>query len=476
MSSFPTAFQPYGYDNGKILAPFTFMGGITVASGATIDTLTITGTANIPAIGITSINGWVPNFIVNDATTLSAGGSGFAAGDTVTLANGVVIGVTSVSGGAITNWVVINRGSTTTVPTNPQVQTATSGSGTGASFNVFWVPATYVNSGSLTTNSGNLIIGGETPNAAFAGTECTFVGVRAGGKLIGGSFNTSLGHNALGIGGASTFSANNVTAIGCDAARNAQATCDGSTIVGAGTAQGLAGARNTVLGQGSATNLSTGIQNTFVGQGNSTVTTTGSGNVVIGYGSKLTAANAANAVVIGSFNGGGQTGTCGTDSSVIVGGQAASANITGLNNTFIGAYTGQAVTSGANNTILGRSVAGATLATGSNNVYIGTNSSLDATTSSTSNEIKIGAGSTAVIKATGCGTPTTAVVTTSGPTILSGAGFTVAGLPAASAALQGARTFVTDASTATPSFMATLTGGGSAFVPVFCDGTVWRYG
>lgn len=60
--------------------------------------------------------------------------------------------------------------------------------------------------------------------------------------------------------------------------------------------------------------------------------------------------------------------------------------------------------------------------------------------------------------------------------VITGAGSTVSGLPACNSGLKGARNFVTDASTATPSFMATLTGGGSAAVPVFCDGTNWRYG
>lgn len=52
--------------------------------------------------------------------------------------------------------------------------------------------------------------------------------------------------------------------------------------------------------------------------------------------------------------------------------------------------------------------------------------------------------------------------------------YTVATLPAASAALQGARALVTDATA--PTFLGTLTGGGSVICPVFCNGTAWIAG
>lgn len=54
-------------------------------------------------------------------------------------------------------------------------------------------------------------------------------------------------------------------------------------------------------------------------------------------------------------------------------------------------------------------------------------------------------------------------------------GYTVATLPAASSALQGARAFVTD-SAASPAFLATVAGGGTTVAPVFCNGTAWVYG
>jgi len=51
---------------------------------------------------------------------------------------------------------------------------------------------------------------------------------------------------------------------------------------------------------------------------------------------------------------------------------------------------------------------------------------------------------------------------------------TVANLPSAADAGQGARAFVTDANSTT--FNAAAAGGGSDEVPVFSDGTAWRIG
>jgi hypothetical protein len=51
---------------------------------------------------------------------------------------------------------------------------------------------------------------------------------------------------------------------------------------------------------------------------------------------------------------------------------------------------------------------------------------------------------------------------------------TVAKLPTASPAYTGVRTFVSDSTTTT--FGATVTGGGSNTVPVYCTGTGWKVG
>jgi hypothetical protein len=69
-----------------------------------------------------------------------AGGSGFVVGDTVTLANGIVVTVTGVSSGAITSTSISTPGNVSypNVQANPSAQTATSGAGTGATFTLSW--------------------------------------------------------------------------------------------------------------------------------------------------------------------------------------------------------------------------------------------------------------------------------------------------------------------------------------------------
>jgi hypothetical protein len=52
--------------------------------------------------------------------------------------------------------------------------------------------------------------------------------------------------------------------------------------------------------------------------------------------------------------------------------------------------------------------------------------------------------------------------------------YTVATLPSAVTSGAGARTFVTNA--LTPTFGATVAGGGAVFTPVYSDGTNWKVG
>ncbi len=72
-----------------------------------------------------------------------AGGSGYAVGDEITLAGGTsttaaVVIVGAVSGGAITTAYVKTKGSYTALPSNAVAQAFTTGSGTGATFNMIW--------------------------------------------------------------------------------------------------------------------------------------------------------------------------------------------------------------------------------------------------------------------------------------------------------------------------------------------------
>lgn len=77
----------------------------------------------------------------------SAGGSGYTVNDTITLTGGTfttaaVLRVTAVSAGAVTAVALVTAGAYTVLPATPTAQGSTSGSGTGATFNVrFGQPA-----------------------------------------------------------------------------------------------------------------------------------------------------------------------------------------------------------------------------------------------------------------------------------------------------------------------------------------------
>ena len=161
--------------------------------------------------------------------TPASGGTGNAAGDQLTLADGCathgVLAVSSVNTGAVTGYNIVARGVCATAPANPVGVASTTGTGSGATFTLNYGPLVAgLQFGSLSNNGGNFFLGGETPNAAYAGTESTFIGDRAGGRFGNGcNFNTATGHNALGVGAASSSINTNCgsnSAFGTDALRN----------------------------------------------------------------------------------------------------------------------------------------------------------------------------------------------------------------------------------------------------------------
>jgi hypothetical protein len=92
------------------------------------------------------------------AATVQAGGTGHAANDLISLANGVVIKVLTVSSGVIQTISVQSAGSVSDVyvaPSNPQPQVLSSGAGINSAFNLTWVSLDG-NVSALMTQVGNL--------------------------------------------------------------------------------------------------------------------------------------------------------------------------------------------------------------------------------------------------------------------------------------------------------------------------------
>jgi phage tail sheath gpL-like len=103
-------------------------------------------TINLRALLVGTMSG--PQQMVGTAV-VAAGGTGYVVGNTITLANGVVLTVLTVTTGAVATVAITNPGNypAGTPPTNPQAQVATSGSGTGATFTLTWVTSTFNPSG-----------------------------------------------------------------------------------------------------------------------------------------------------------------------------------------------------------------------------------------------------------------------------------------------------------------------------------------
>jgi hypothetical protein len=75
------------------------------------------------------------------AAAVAAGGATYVVGDKIYLPNSVVLAVATVSSGAVASVTIINPGRIPigqSPPANPVAQSSTSGTGTGATFNLTW--------------------------------------------------------------------------------------------------------------------------------------------------------------------------------------------------------------------------------------------------------------------------------------------------------------------------------------------------
>src|SRR5579872_4373228 len=152
----------YTVDNGPIRG-FTVMNDILyVVSGSSLYSVTTGGQITLLGSGLVGfgpvsianntfqveitdgVNGWVyaPSATYKATSAgVASGGSNYAVGDTITLdggtySNPAVLVVETVSGSAVATVAVQTSGQYSAKPANPVGQLATSGSGSGASFNV----------------------------------------------------------------------------------------------------------------------------------------------------------------------------------------------------------------------------------------------------------------------------------------------------------------------------------------------------
>lgn len=126
-----------------------------IAAGVTAGTVTPGTTyTSVPTVSISAPNalsgpiqqaqGSV-NLVTYGTPTIGAGGAGYVVGDTITLANGVIVKVLTVSTGAVATFQAQGFAGTAfgsltagNVPASPMPQLVTSGIGTGCTVNVTW--------------------------------------------------------------------------------------------------------------------------------------------------------------------------------------------------------------------------------------------------------------------------------------------------------------------------------------------------
>ncbi len=157
----PTANNPFDIGSSVTSVVITNQGSYTTAPtvtfGAPPDGTTATGTVVLE---------------LNSVSSVAAGGMGYVVADTITLSNGVILTVATLSGSAVASVTVTNRGSATTLPSNPVAQVSTSGIGTGATFNLAWRVASIT-----------MVINGQ--GYVSAPTVTFSAGVAAGTAILG---------------------------------------------------------------------------------------------------------------------------------------------------------------------------------------------------------------------------------------------------------------------------------------------------
>ena len=300
----------------------------------------------------------------------------------------------------------------------------------------------------LTANAGgvrNVALGGDCLQFNTTGSANVGVGIHAGAGNTTGNNNISIGYSAA----QTNSSGSQNIAIGSSALSNDSGTGN-NTAVGyfAGTGQ-TSGNQNTYVGYRAGANISTGLTNVFIGYGagsnGSAAACTGNSNTVVGSnsGAQLTGIGSHNTLIGASAGAALQAAYY----NVAVGEQAGGNSTTGTNNVWLGYYAGK-------------------YATASNEFYV---NNQDRTNTAGDKSLSLMSG---VFAATAAA-QSLAVNAVLAPLIT-----TVAGLPAAAAGNKGFKAMVTDALSATPAFCSTTVGqgGGSAVVPVFSDGTIWRFG
>ena len=248
-------------------------------------------------------------------------------------------------------------------------------------------------------NAGFDIAIGSTALNADNGCENTAIGANSGAIITTGSFNIGLGNDTLAN---LTTGSDNIGighAAGSGAADNPNPLTGNSNVsVGDTAAAYLSGAAalNVYIGgsagKGAVANPNTGSDNVVIGGLAGPNISSASDTVAIGFAALqgiVGAPNTGNANTAVGFHAGLAVQGAAT-SNTLIGNQAGAAITTGSSHTIIGNGAGNKITTNNNNTIIGAGVASTTLATGGQDILIGTTSAVDSPAANTNFMLNIG--------------------------------------------------------------------------------------
>lgn len=422
--------QGINISNGGTVTAIT---GVTSGSYTTIPTITIsppTTAGGVQATGTVAMQ-------LLTGSTIASPGTGYAIGDTITLAGGTfsaaaVLTVATLSGSGVATYTTSNAGTYTVLPTSP-ITTTTSGSGTGFTLTGLWGVRTTAYT---VTAAGSGYV--EQPTVTFSSGTATAYAAIGGGTVI-----RSLGQT--GIQALDFYTPSSIIA-SVPALRIRDGTTDSYPMI-----WGYSSSANIFAQGGANATMRIGC----AGSGTVTLSTNGTSPA-----DQVKVAHTASVVNWIQLTG----SPTGATSSAY-----ASITFTGAD-----AIVGGAIVTKGN----GSSLIFSCGSTGSTNLVVkgGTNglttgnvlqiSGAIAGASPTISAIVGPGGSDANIDITLTPKGTGSVVATS-PVKLQG--YTVATLPTAGVA--GRIAYVTDATS--PTYLGALTGGGAVTAPVFDNGTAW---
>lgn len=382
--------------------------------------LTVTGT-NVPSTSAATIAGSlnVIGTLFNNGSPVGAGyggvygispsslaapatgGTGYIAGDQLTLADGCgtsgVLTVTNASSGAVTGYTIANPGSCNAIPSNPVAVASSNGTGTGATFTLTYGPLSAGLLVPVGTQSNFYL--GATPQAGLYGVNSIFEGLGAGAKL---STNTgsviAIGFKSCGGSAASTFAVGQTICMGANAGNNIGTGASFDVLIApSGLTTAITGSSNIIIAAGAGgAAFTSGLQDILLSGGNSI--TTGFGDVIVGYKADGTSGTVNGSVIIGGGVTGGGFGARGGGDSVVIG----------------GGLTGNASLTGLHQTVVGFTCAATNDTTGTHVLLLGTDTDCDTPSAGLSNYIGLFGGAGAIWSATGTNVPSTSVTTIAG--------------------------------------------------------------